>query len=297
MSPYVRRVVVSSLFVLLPLAVSASSPPGEEPPSEGISPRRFVEHLDVRCYKIITRDDVLLHLDHLNPVFRESGMPAEDVDFDPQQLCVPVQKFDQRVPDDVLRYIQYVDWRCHGINGPSLDLPLRTTHLNKVMVEMFGGEGNDIVVREPQQLCVPVAKDDHFPKPEVLRLIEWLDVKCYRVDSKRQFDSRDIRLTHLNPLLADSEPEYTTILGPTPTQLCVPVAKNKAFPPEDVLQFIAYSDVLCYNLKGKALDREIKLTHLNPVLRERFPESEAVKVTDTEKFCVPVAKNGNFPPE
>jgi len=287
MSPCVRRVVVSSLFLLLPLAVSAQ---------DGLSPRRFVENLDVRCYKITSERDVVLQLDHLNPVFIESGMRPETVDLDPQQLCVPVQKNNQKVPEDVLKYIQFVDWRCHGINGPSLDLPLRTTHLNKVIVELFG-EDDEIVVREPQQLCVPVAKEDVFPKDEVLRLIEWLDVKCYRVDSKRQFDKRDIRLTHLNPLLARIEPEITTIEGPAPVQLCVPVAKNKAFPPEDVLKVIAYSDVLCYNLKGQPLDKEIKLTHLNPVLRQQFPESEAVKVTDSEKLCVPVAKNGNFPPD
>ncbi len=289
MSSHVRRSAVSSLFVLLFLAVAmeAASQP---------SPRRFVENLDVRCYKIITERDVLLHLDHLNPVFQEQGMGPEDVDFDPQQLCVPVQKNDQRVPDDVLRYIQWVDWRCHGINGPSLDLPLKAHHLNREMIKLFG-DSDEIIVREPQQLCVPVAKDNKFPPEEVLKLIEWLDVKCYRVDSKQAFDDRGIRLTHLNPLFADHSPEDTRIVGPAPVQLCVPVAKNGAFPPDSVVKVISFSDVLCYKLQGKPLSQKIKLNHLNPVLRQWFPDSELVNVTDTEKLCVPVAKNQAFPPE
>lgn len=279
-------------FVLLFLAVAVGAMAQDGYPS----PRRFVENLDVRCYKILTPRDIELQLDHLNPLFQDMGLPPEKVDLDPQQLCVPVQKNDQRIPDEVLRYLQYVDWRCHGITGPPLDVTIKAFHLNREIIKLFG-DVDVITVREPQQLCVPVAKDGKIPPDDVLKLIQWLDVKCYRVDSDRRNENHRIRLTHLNPLLAGEEPEHAVIEGPGPIQLCVPVAKNKAFPPDDVLKIIAYSDVLCYRLKGRNLDREIKLEHLNPVLREIFPDSEVVKVTESEELCVPVAKNGLFPPE
>ncbi|HEX6862004.1 MAG TPA: hypothetical protein VF414_04260, partial [Thermoanaerobaculia bacterium] len=66
--------------------------------------------------------------------------------------------------------------------------------------------------------------------------------------------------------------------------------------PAGVAQIIRYSDVLCYNLDGLPLDKQLKLTHLNPVLNAMGLPPEDVKVTDSTKLCVPVAKNGMFPP-
>lgn len=262
-------------------------------------PRRFVENLDVRCYKIATPLNFLLRLDHLNPLFIEKGLPPEIVNLDPQQLCVPVQKNDQVPPPDVLPFLRFVDWRCYGISGPSLDLPLRVDHLNPVIAQMFG-PSDQIVVREPQQLCVPVAKrdpqtgKDATPPPDILRLVQWLDVKCYRIDSDRQLGGEPIWLTHLNPLLA-APAELTYFEGPAPVQLCVPVAKNGQYPPTEVRPIIEYSDVLCYKLRGQPLNRPLTLTHLNPVL-SGLPV-ETVPITDTQKLCVPVAKDGRFPPD
>jgi hypothetical protein len=254
--------------------------------------RSFVENLDVRCYRIPNQPpiNVPLRLDHLNPVFVAKGLPYEDVVLrEPQQLCVPVQKNAQIVPPDVLPFIEFVDWKCYGIYGPSLDLPLRLDHLNREIVRMIGPV-EQVIVREPQQLCVPVAKDQKIPPPEILRLIEWLDVKCYRVDRG------PIRLTHLNPLFSHLPPEAAFIEGASPLQLCVPVAKNKKYPPDEVLRHIQYSDVLCYRLRGQPLNANLRLDHLNPVLREMGLPPEYVYVTDTEKLCVPVAKDQQFPP-
>jgi len=45
------------------------------------------------------------------------------------------------------------------------------------------------------------------------------------------------------------------------------------------------------------LNRQLTLTHLNPVLRSMGLQTEDVYVTDSHRICVPVAKNGLFPPE
>jgi hypothetical protein len=295
-------ILIPGAFLAQPLttgaAAQAAAPePVPEPPPLP-PPASFVSYLDVRCYDILDQPPlgVPLHLDHLNPLFVEMGLPPEDVVLqEPQQLCVPVVKNDNYPPPDALPFLQYVDWKCYGIEGPPLDLPLNLNHLNPVIVEMFGEE-DFVWVREPQQLCVPVVKDEAFPPPEVRRLVEFLDVKCYRVESERVIGGEVIQLTHLNPLFQGLPPEDTAFVGPAPTQLCVPVAKNGWYPPDDVLQIIQYSDVLCYGLEGPPLDRPLALHHLNPVLLDMGLPSEHVYVGETEELCVPVAKEGRFPP-
>jgi len=292
MNKLVSRAAVWGLLLAAVLAIPAAVTGQALPPV-----RRFVNNLDVRCYQIPNQPPLglPLHLDHLNPVFVSGGVPPEDVVLqEPQSLCVPVQKNNNLVPPDTLPFIQFVDWKCYGISGPPLDLPLHLDHLNPVTARMFG-PSDDVIVREPQQLCVPVAKNDKTPPPEVLRLIQWLDVKCYRVDAKQPVGG-NIQLTHLNPLLAGRPAEPATFVGPTAIQLCVPVAKNQNFPPPDVLRYVQFSDVLCYELKGNPLNMNLKLTHLNPVLVSMGLPPEFVFVGESQKLCVPVAKNGSFPP-
>jgi hypothetical protein len=275
-------------FALLPATAFAQFP----------SPAAWVRFLDVRCYDIPNQlpIGVPLQLDHLNPYFQSLGLPPEDVKLnEAQQLCVPVVKNNQFPPDDVRRILQWLDWKCYGIEGPSLDLTVRLDQLNPVIRNMFGPEVK-VLVREPQQLCVPVAKNQRFPPLGALDLIQWLDVKCYRVESD-QIVGGQIQLTHLNPLFANIPPEVAHfVAGSSPVQLCVPVAKDKNFPPHHVYNQIAYSDVLCYQLRGLPLNMNLRLDHLNPVLRAMGLAPEFVFVGETEELCVPVAKEGWFPP-
>lgn len=284
-----------ALLFVLALAVAPGPAAGQIPLP---SPAEFVRYLDLRCYGILDQPPVNrpLRLDHLNPVFVEKGLPPEYVNVQrPEQLCVPVAKDDLFPSHYAYGYLQYADLKCYGITGPSLDLPLRLDHLNPVIVGLLGGVDN-VIVREPQQLCVPVLKEGTNPPAEVVRLIEWLDVKCYRVESDRQNEDQRIRLTHLNPLFQGIPTEETYIAGPGPTQLCVPVAKNQRTPPDEFLRHIQYSDVLCYRLPGRPLDRQLWLRHLNPVLLDQGWPAEYVHVYDSQELCVPVAKNQDFPP-
>lgn len=288
MRKHVRPLMLLVLgLLILPAVVMAQG----LPPVAG-----FVRNLDVRCYDIPHQAPINLplQLDHLNPLFIEKGFPPEHVILqEPQQLCVPVAKNNVMPGPNVLPFIRFVDWKCYGIEGPSLDYSLRLDHLNPVIQEMFG-PSIEVVVREPEQLCVPVMKNNAVPPPAVRQLVQWLDVKCYRVEPA--FDTAGpITLTHLNPLFAATVGEPADITGP-PNQLCVPVAKNRTYPPDTVRNHIAYSDVLCYPLKGLPLNRQLQLRHLNPVLNRLGLPMEDVWVSESEELCVPVAKNGMFPP-
>ncbi|HSK78089.1 MAG TPA: hypothetical protein VLQ45_16675 [Thermoanaerobaculia bacterium] len=292
MKKLVAQTLASGLLLLavlaLPAAVTAQALP---------TPARFVENLDVRCYRIPNQPplNVNLRLDHLNPVFISKGLPPEFVTlFEPQELCVPVQKDQQVPPPDVLPFIRYVDLKCYRITGPPINVDLSLSQLNPVIAHKFGPDVK-VTVREPQQLCVPVAKNNMVPPTAILNLISQLDVKCYRVESS-QVVSDTIGLTHLNPLFSNTTPETVKIPGPAPRQLCVPVAKNQQIPPPAVLPIIRFSDVLCYDILGLPLNMQLTLNHLNPVLRNMGLPAENVFVTDSTKLCVPVAKDGQVPP-
>jgi len=276
-------------LVALPTAVSGQVLP---------SPGAFVRNFDVRCYKIPFPQPplgVTLRLDHLNPYFIQKQLPFEIVDVkEPQDLCVPVYKETVKPPDSVLPYLRYADLKCYGISGPSLDLPLHLDQLNPVIAQRFG-PSVEVVVREPQQLCVPVYKNTVAPPAAIRSLIAWLDVKCYRIEAHQAIGG-SINLTHLNPLFAGLPPEKVDFSEPAPNQLCVPVMKNLQSPPATVRPIIEYSDVLCYDIKGAPLNQQLTLTHLNPVLINMGLPPENVPVKDTHKLCVPVAKNGFFPP-
>lgn len=290
MDKLVRQVVFGAILLL---ALSWAGAAAAQPLP---TPAQFVRFLDLRCYDIPDQPPlgVPLTLNHLNPVF--STFPPENVVLhEPEDLCVPVRKNNQVIPPASLPFLQYADLKCYRIDGKSLDYPVQLTQLNPAIAALYGNNV-EVVVREPQQLCVPVAKDGQIPPPSVRQLIQFLDIACYRVDAP-PIANQPINLTHLNPLFSGIPTEQAKIVGPAPIQLCVPVAKNGQFPnPAAVAQIIRYSDVLCYNLDGLLLDKQLKLTHLNPVLRAMGLPDEDVKVQETTKLCVPVAKNGQFPP-
>jgi hypothetical protein len=291
-----NRLVRSAILLGNLLLATAALPPTAS--AQTPTPDAFVRNLDVRCYRIPPGQaplGITLRLDQLNPVLAQ--VPPQNVVVQAaQDLCVPVSKDDEVPPPDVLPFLKYVDWTCYGITGPSLDLPLHLDHLNPVIVKKLG-PGLDVTVREPQQLCVPVIKNNVSPPKSVASLVSFLDVECYRLDPFAFISVVPIRLTHLNPLFADLAPEDVALEGPGVPQLCVPVMKNQRSPSRQFFNHIRFSDVLCYAMQGLPLNRQLTLTHLNPVLSGMGLPPENVYVTDSDRLCVPVAKNGLFPPE
>lgn len=294
MKRLVHSVSVGGVLLLLALVALPTAVSGQALPT----PAAFVRNFDVRCYKIPAPQPplgVTLRLDHLNPYFVQKQLPFEIVDVrEPEDLCVPVYKDNVQPTPDVLPFLRFADLKCYGISGPSLDLPLHLDQLNPVIANRFG-PSVEVVVREPQQLCVPVYKNNAVPPAAVRSLIAWLDVKCYRIEAHQAIGG-SIQLTHLNPLFAGIAPEKVDFSAPAPNQLCVPVMKNLQPPPPAVRPIISYSDVLCYDIAGQPLGAQLNLTHLNPVLINMGLPPEFVPVQDTHKLCVPVAKNGFFPP-
>ncbi len=293
MDKLVRQTVLGAVVLLAVLLWTGAAAAQPLP-----TPGQFVRFLDLRCYDIPGQPPlgVPLLLTHLNPVFINAGAPPENVVLqEPQDLCVPVRKNAQVIPPQSFPFLQYADLKCYRIDGPALNLNVNLSQLNPVIAALYGANVN-VWVREPQQLCVPVVKEDQVVPPAVLQLIQWLDIKCYRVDAPL-IPAQPINLTHLNPLFAGTPAEATRIVGPTPIQLCVPVKKNNSFTTSAAIaNIIRYSDVLCYNLDALPLDKKLKLSHLNPVLKAMGLPPEDVLVTDSTKLCVPVAKNGMFPP-
>lgn len=293
MNKAVGRILGRALAALALLALA--TPAGAQLPA---SPRRFVDNLDVRCYQIPNQPplNLALRLDHLNPLFVQLGLPFENVILQsPQDLCVPVAKNGVLPAPDTLPFIRFVDWKCYGIAGPPLNLPLNVRHLNPNIPTAFPA-GLNITVLDPVQLCVPVVKNNSNPPAFVQALVQYLDVKCYRI-AANQTVSAPITLQHLNPLpfFAALPPEVSTV-GPNPDRLCVPVTKNQAPIPAAVLPFIQYSDVLCYPATGNPLGVNLALRHINPVLVAMGLPIENVFVTNSRRLCVPVAKNGMIPP-
>jgi|SRR5580693_5317745 hypothetical protein len=265
------------------------------------SPRQFVDNLDLACYLIPNQLplNLPLRLDHLNPLFQSWRLPPENVVLQsPQDLCVPIYKNGVRPPSNVLPFIQWVDWKCYGISGPSLNRALTLTNLNPEIANLVGST-IAVTVLNPVQLCVPVLKSFSSsppppPPPAVLHLVQYLDVKCYNVTTTHPPIVQPITIQHLNPLFSTLPADQAT-LG-DPVQLCVPVEKNLQPPASDVLPIVQFSDVLCYDLDARPLNTTLFLTHLNPVLTAMHLPVEKVPVTVSDTLCSPVAKNGMLPP-
>src|SRR4051794_16733950 len=261
MNRIIRRHTLWCIFVLASLVVP--------PAAMGLpaSPRRFVDNLDERCYVILQPQPALgltLTLSHLDPVLVKKGLPDQTVTLQqPVKLCVPVKKNNVAPAADTLPFIQYLDWKCYGITGPSLNLQLHLTQLNPQIVNILGPSVT-VTVGVPQQLCVPVVKNNLVPPPDVQQLVQYVDVECFAVTSPAP-PPKNILLNHLNPMFS-GRPAETRAFGPAANQLCVPVAKDGDIPPTTVLQYIQYSDVLCYPMGGINLDSLLTLTQLDPVM-------------------------------
>lgn len=136
----------------------------------------------------------------------------------------------------------------------------------------------------PDPVPVPV-----LPTPR--NFVSNLDLECFRTDPY-QPPYVSVLTRHINPVLTDL-PEERVVLGPR-EQLCVPVAKNGVYPPPEVLDFIRFVDLSCYRIEGITVNRSLRLTQLNPQLQD-VPD-KSVTITRPQQLCVPVIKNGVYPP-
>lgn len=154
----------------------------------------------------------------------------------------------------------------------------------------------NVTVGPIQQLCTPVSKNNQVPPAEVRRVIEQIDLACYAIAPTAATPSLTLLLSQLNPVLIPLIPP-ATVKTTVPRQLCVPVTKNGGAPPADVLSLIRWIDVEKFDPTTLAAVPVVplQLRHLNPLYAGAAPFY--VQMQGPVQLGLPVAKNGNLPPQ
>jgi hypothetical protein len=272
-------------------AVAATSP--AKPAAVPLpSPADFVAHVDLDCFRTTPYTPQLpapITLRHLNPVLADQAPWTINQLGQRQQLCSPVAKNGKFPPGGVLEFVRHVDVSCYRITGPNIGVPLTLTHLNPQLSDL---PRREVKVWAPDQLCLPVIKNDKVPPAEVLRLVRYIDLVCYRETPQVPLDIT-LGLTQLNPELAKI-PQVKVDVREN-RQLCVPVRKNNQDIPDDVLNIVQWLDVEKFDIKAPAMDKvDVRLRHVNPLLLG-LP-AEPATLLEHEQLALPVAKNDRFPP-
>lgn len=267
-------------------AVAAAVVPG---------PNQFVSGLDLECFD--TPGPSLDHgvqLTHLNPVLRSLGLPTHAVTIrELTQTCVPVTKNGVTPAAAALPFIQHVDLACYRVEAAPLATPVTLTlkHLNPVLA---GLPAHAVAMAVPVQLCVPVSKNGVIPPSDPLRIVQFLDLECYRV-SPAVYPTFTVTLKQLNPQLQNI-PAHNMTLVSSPRQLCVPVQKNAQVIPTDVLNVIQWVDLERFAASPLVATPAVgvALRHLNPLFTT-LPGVDVV-LRQASSLMVPVSKNGATPP-
>ncbi|GAA0925200.1 hypothetical protein [Nonomuraea longicatena] len=285
--PLVRR-LLSAVVAVCAMAFLISSPATAVALPK---PKPFVSFLDLECFRTDPYQPpaTQLQLRHLNPVL--ATLPPETVTLGTrEQLCVPVAKNGQHPPPDVAEFIKYVDLACYRIQGASPNRGLVLSQLNPLLQDV---PRHDALLGAAQQLCVPVAKNDVIPPPEVLTLVSHIDLKCHAITPNFAMN-RGLGLEQLNPVLVGQIPRHSVQVT-NARQLCVPVQKAGDQIPPEALDIVRWVDLEKFDIGTQTL-RPVTLTlrHLNPVLA-RLPVERATLSAATQ-LGVPVAKNGQIPP-
>jgi len=268
-------------FLCVPSASALALPTSKE----------LTAFLDLECFKTdpYQPPTTTLTLRHLNPVL--GNLPTETVTLGQrEQLCVPVAKNNQAPPSPALDFIRFIDLACYKISGTTVNTGLVLSHLNPLLQ---GLPRTQISMNTPQQLCVPVIKNNAVPPTEVLSFIRHIDLKCYGITPNISLNQQ-LSLRQLNPVLTPIIPVHgAQVLNAR--QLCVPVQKAGDDIPREVFNIVRWIDLEKFDIATPALPTvSLTLRHINPVLAG-LPAERAV-LSGAAQIALPVAKNGNFPP-
>src|SRR5262245_29615463 len=298
--------VISLVGVLGAAGPASGSAPGpaagstvRQPGAEISSALPFVSNVDLQCLETMRNEQptTSLSVTHLHPVFFSLMPLAEVVTFSSHsQLCVPVVKNNRVPPQPLLDYLQWVDLACYPIGGipPIHRWVFRTTQINAALPPSLD---KGVFLIEPDQFCLPVAKNGNFPPESVIWLIEYIALKCYRISPNISFDLL-IDIAHINPLLTSLP--TTSVLTDRNRQLCVPVRVNDdpAMPGRvrEVLQYLVLEKHELRWTEPQPM-LALQLDHLCPVLVRMPPEGAITLPTGRQEIMLPVAVDGRFPPD
>jgi hypothetical protein len=104
-----------------------------------------------------------LWLSHLNPIVKAFGFPDRQAVLQrANQLCVPVAKNQEVIPEDVLQRVQYIDLLAYQTARPLVPppFPLVLSFLNPLFAD---APPMQAVLHDPGPLLVPVAKNHVIP--------------------------------------------------------------------------------------------------------------------------------------
>ena len=256
------------------------------------TPLAFVSNLDLECFKTDPFQPAVsapIVLSHLNPVL--ANLPRESVTLGPRtQLCAPVAKNGRIPPPGVLDFVRFVDLSCYQIRGATLNFPLVLSHLNPLLSTL---PRQSVRLIAPDQLCLPVIKNNVVPPPEVLNLVRYIDLKCYVIQPQVPLNI-GLNLAQLNPVLGNIPRADVRVVENR--QLCVPVRKNEQVIPPEVLNIVRWIDLEKFDIIAPPLPTTIslRLQHINPLLAN-LP-AEPARLTGAAQLGLPVAKNGVIPP-
>src|SRR6476469_1009226 len=272
-------------------ATAANSAPQQEAKAPALPDAfPYVSSLDLECFRTnpYQPPQKPLTLTHLNPVLAGQA-PWTIQGLGPRtQLCSPVMKNDRLPPEDVLDFVRFTDLSCYRIGGPNIQFPVKLSHLNPVLKDF---PDRAVTLLAPEQLCVPVIKNDEKPPDAVLRFVEFIDLACYRETPQVPLETT-LKLTQLNRALSDVQP--TDVRVRENRQLCVPVRKNAQKIPDDVLKIVQYIDLEKFDIIAPTMAPfTLRLTHINPPPAS-LPAEEAT-LQARWQLAVPMAKTGNVP--
>jgi hypothetical protein len=290
------RIALTAIAGVAALIATPTVASAQQPALPG--PNQFISGLDLECFN--TPGPALnrtLTLKHLNPVLAHLGLPSHDVIIrELQQTCVPVQKNGFTPSPAALPFIEHVDLACYRIETPPLSasVSLNLRHLNPVMVDFTPF---DVTMGAAVQLCLPVLKNNVPPPPAVLRMVQFIDLECYRTGGSHP--NFTLNLKQLNPQLGGILPhDLTTGCAATtaqPCQLCVPVQKNAQTIPPDVLNIVQWVDLQKFPAQPVAVSPvNVVLRHINPLLTTLA--GVPVTLQRAVALMQPVSKNGVLPP-
>lgn len=288
--------VLSLLFAGAVGAVAAVAPHGAHAQALP-TPLQLVSSLDLECYKTPGPDlNRNLMLTHLNRVLVDLGLPQHQVKVREQvQTCVPVRKGNTLPDPAAALFVRQIDLACFRLEADPLPAPVQInlTHLNPVLIDR-GLPPHHVWLKQPAQLCVPVAKNGQLPNEQIQQLIRYIDLECWNVDPE-PYPSFSLLLTQLNPQLVNAIPPHPMTLVQSPRQLCVPVRKGNQDIPVPVRPLVRWIDLEKFAADPDVTIPKVKvvLSHLNPLFAD-LPAWE-VWLEVANSLMVPVDKNNSIP--
>jgi hypothetical protein len=129
------------------------------------APLALAQFVDLECYQTAPGMHPPLPpigLTQLNPQLTQIPPHQMTLALEPRQLCVPVRKNNQFIPQPILDIVQWIDLEKFAANPPVQIAPVNVllSHLNPLFVDLPKVQ---VVLQQAIGLMVPVAKNAHFP--------------------------------------------------------------------------------------------------------------------------------------